>query len=40
MITKKTLRVPGKFDSINFNYQIMTIFDLIRVIYYQTYQQI
>jgi len=29
--------VPGKFDSINFNYQIMTIFDLIRIHYYQQY---
>lgn len=29
--------VPGKFDSINFNYQIMTICDLIRIHYYQQY---
>lgn len=36
-ITKRTLQVPGKFDSIHFNYQLMTIFDLIRVIYYQNY---
>ena len=26
-----------RFDGINFNYQIMTIFDLIRVMYYQKY---
>ncbi len=29
--------VPGKFDSINFNYQIMTICDLIRIHYFQQY---
>ncbi|MCD7949389.1 MAG: MurR/RpiR family transcriptional regulator [Erysipelotrichaceae bacterium] len=29
--------VPGKFDSINFNYQIMTICDLIRINYYAKY---
>lgn len=29
--------VPGKFDSINFNYQIMTLCDLIRIHYYQQY---
>ena len=27
----------ARFDGINFNYQIMTIFDLIRVMYYQKY---
>lgn len=31
------LVVPGKYDSINFNYQIMTICDLIRIHYYQQY---
>lgn len=31
------LHVPGKFDSINFNYQIMTMCDLIRIHYYQQY---
>jgi DNA-binding MurR/RpiR family transcriptional regulator len=31
------LYVPGKFDSINFNYQLMTVFDLIRIHYYQQY---
>lgn len=36
-ITTDTLRVPGRFDGINFNYQIMTIFDLIRIMYYQKY---
>ena len=29
--------VPGKFDSINFNYQIMTICDLIRIHYFKQY---
>lgn len=38
-ITNGTIRVPGRFDSINFNYQIMTIFDLIRIMYYQKYIQ-
>lgn len=33
----QVIYVPGKFDSINFNYQIMTICDLIRVHYYQQY---
>lgn len=29
--------VPGKFDGIIFNYQVMTICDLLRVHYYQQY---
>ena len=29
--------VPGKFDSIDFNYQIMSICDLIRLRYFQQY---
>lgn len=33
----KVLYVPGKFDSINFNYQVMTICDLLRIHYYQQY---
>ena len=36
-ISNYVLRLPGKFDGINFNYQIMTICDLIRVHYYQQY---
>lgn len=36
-ISDYVLRLPGKFDGINFNYQIMTICDLIRVHYYQQY---
>lgn len=32
-----TLHMPGKFDGIFFNYQLMTIFDLIRIHYYQQY---
>lgn len=38
-ITNGTIRVPGRFDGIIFNYQIMTIFDLIRIMYYQKYIQ-
>jgi len=33
----QVIYVPGKFDSIDFNYQVMTICDLIRVHYYQQY---
>ena len=29
--------IPGKFDGIMFNYQIMAILDMIRIIYYQEY---
>lgn len=36
-ISKHVLIVPGKFDGIEFNHQIMTVFDLIRVCYYQQY---
>ncbi|WP_294581031.1 MurR/RpiR family transcriptional regulator [uncultured Thomasclavelia sp.] len=36
-ISDYVLRVPGKFDGINFNYQIMTICDLLRVHYYTQY---
>ncbi len=38
-ITNDTIRVPGRFDGIIFNYQIMTIFDLLRIMYYQKYIQ-
>ena len=31
------IQVPGKFDGVQFNYQIMAILDLIRIIYYQKY---
>ena len=31
------LLVPGRFDGLDFNHQIMTIFDLLRVHYYQQY---
>ena len=31
------MTAPGRFDGINFNYQIMTIFDLIRVMYISKY---
>lgn len=36
-IAKFVLQVPGRFDGINFNYQIMKIFDLLRIHYYQQY---
>lgn len=36
-IANDVILVPGKFDGIEFNHQIMTICDLIRVCYYQQY---
>lgn len=36
-ISDYVIHVPGKFDGINFNYQIMAICDLLRVHYYQQY---
>ncbi|MFQ6794361.1 MurR/RpiR family transcriptional regulator [Thomasclavelia sp.] len=36
-LSNYVIHVPGKFDGINFNYQIMTICDLLRVHYYQQY---
>lgn len=36
-ISDYVIQVPGKFDGINFNYEIMTICDLLRVHYYQQY---
>lgn len=33
----KVIYVPGKFESIHFNYQIMTLYDLIRIYYFQQY---
>ena len=36
-ISDYTLKLPGRFDGLNFNYQLMTIFDLLRVHYYQHY---
>ena len=36
-IADYVIQVPGKFDGIDFNYQIMTICDLLRVHYYQQY---
>ena len=36
-ISKYVIQVPGKFDGIEFNYQIMSICDLLRVYYYQKY---
>lgn len=31
------IQVPGKFDGIQFNYQIMMLFDILRIYYYQKY---
>ena len=31
------IQVPGKFDGIQFNYQIMLLFDILRICYYQKY---
>ena len=31
--------VLGKFDGLQFNYQIMMIFDILRIRYYQKYYQ-
>lgn len=35
--TDYILLVPGKFDGIQFNYQIMLLFDILRIYYYQKY---
>lgn len=31
------IQVPGRFDGIQFNYQIMALFDILRIYYYQKY---
>ena len=31
------VQVPGRFDGIDFNYQIMALFDILRLYYYQKY---
>ncbi|MCF0109688.1 MAG: MurR/RpiR family transcriptional regulator [Erysipelotrichaceae bacterium] len=36
-VTDYVIQVPGRFDGINFNYQLMKIFDLMRIHYYQQY---
>lgn len=33
----KVLVLPGKYDSVDFNYQLMAIFDLVRLRYFQQY---
>lgn len=33
----RVLVLPGRFDSVDFNYQLMAIFDLIRLQYFQQY---
>ena len=36
-ISNFVLRLPGRYDGLNFNYQLMQIFDLLRIQYYQKY---
>lgn len=36
-ISDYVLKLPGRFDGLNFNYQLMQIFDLLRIQYYQQY---
>jgi len=36
-ISDYVLRLPGRYDGVNFNYQLMQIFDLLRIQYYQQY---
>lgn len=31
------VQVPGRFDGVDFNYQIMALFDILRLYYYQKY---
>ncbi|MBQ0065807.1 MAG: MurR/RpiR family transcriptional regulator [Firmicutes bacterium] len=36
-ISDWVIQMPGRYDGININYQLMTIFDLLRLHYYQQY---
>ncbi len=36
-ISDYVLRLPGRYDGVNFNYQLMQVFDLLRIQYYQQY---
>ena len=36
-VSDYVLQVPGRYDGINLNYQLMKIFDLLRLHYYQQY---
>jgi DNA-binding MurR/RpiR family transcriptional regulator len=36
-ISDYVLKVPGRYDGLDFNYQLMHIFDLLRIHYYQKY---
>ncbi len=36
-ISDHVLKLPGRFDGLRFNYQLMHIFDLLRIQYYQQY---
>lgn len=36
-ISNYVLKLPGKYDGLHFNYQLMSIFDLLRIQYYQKY---
>lgn len=35
--TYQVIQVPGKFDGIQFNYQMMLLFDILRICYYHQY---
>ncbi len=36
-VCEHTLVIPGRFDGIDFNYQLLTFFDLLRMQYFQRY---
>ncbi len=36
-ISDFVLKLPGKYDGLNFKYQLMQVFDLLRIQYYQQY---
>lgn len=36
-ISDYVLKLPGRYDGLNFNYQLMQIFDLLRIRYYRQY---
>ena len=36
-ISSYVLRLPGRYDGLDFNYQLMQFFDLLRIQYYQKY---
>ena len=36
-VSDHVLKLPGRFDGLRFNQQLMQIFDLLRIKYYQQY---